>query len=210
MKTMLKSMFVLALGMTVLMACNNDKATDSSAEAAETPTVEPATSDQSEAMATTVAEEVAATPAATTPVATEATKAVDPKSADPKGAPSKVVKVEQPVLATTSIKFDNIKYDWGTVKQGDAVNHTYKFTNTGKTPLVITNAKASCGCTVPNWTKDPVAPGKTGEIKVKFDSAGKSGQVTKTITVTANTEPENTVLSILGKIDAPANGKSNE
>lgn len=210
MKTMLKSMFVLALGMTVLMACINDKATDASAEAAETPTMEPATSDQSEAMATTVAEEVAATPVATTPVATEATKAVDTKSADPKGAPSKVVKVEQPVLATTSIKFDNIKYDWGTVKQGDAVNHTYKFTNTGKTPLVITNAKASCGCTVPNWTKDPVAPGKTGEIKVKFDSAGKSGQVTKTITVTANTEPENTVLTILGKIDAPANGKSNE
>lgn len=212
MKTIVKSMLILALGMPFLMACKNDKKAETAAETTEAQSVTPAPSDQSDAMTTAAA---STDVAATTPAGTEtpaAAKPVDPKAADPKGAPAKpsaVAKVEEPVRTPTTIKFDNIKYDWGTVKQGDAMNHTFKFTNTGKSPLVISNAKASCGCTVPNWTKDPVAPGKTGEIKVKFDSSGKNGAVTKTITVTANTEPENTVLTITGKVDAPAAGKSN-
>lgn len=105
----------------------------------------------------------------------------------------------------TNIKFDNDTYDWGTVMDGETVTHVFKFTNTGKEPLVINNAKGSCGCTVPEWPKEPIAPGKTGEIKVVFDSKGKGAvggkDDSKRVTITANTEPVDTYLTIKGKID---------
>jgi hypothetical protein len=85
------------------------------------------------------------------------------------------------------ISFDATEHDFGTIEQGTNVEHTFTFTNTGNAPLVITNASSSCGCTVPTWTKEPIAPGETGEMLVKFNGSGQN-QVTKTVTITANTE----------------------
>lgn len=93
------------------------------------------------------------------------------------------------------ISFEETEHDFGTIDQGTAVEHTFKFTNTGEAPLVITNATSSCGCTVPTWTKEPIAPGETGEMLVKFNGSGQN-QVTKTVTITANTEAGTEQLKI--------------
>lgn len=82
--------------------------------------------------------------------------------------------------------FEKAEHDFGNIVQGTQVETVFKFTNTGKAPLIITDAKSSCGCTVPEKPKDPIAPGETGELLVKFNGSG-SNQVMKTITVTANT-----------------------
>lgn len=96
--------------------------------------------------------------------------------------------------------FEKTEYDFGTVKEGDVVNYTYKFTNTGEAPLIIKNASASCGCTVPEWPKEPIPSGETGEIQVKFDTKGKPNQQTKTVTITANTNPTVTRLKLQGMV----------
>ena len=83
--------------------------------------------------------------------------------------------------------FEETEFDFGTIEQGTPQEHTFTFTNTGKAPLVITNASSSCGCTVPTWTKEPIAPGEQGEMLVKFNGSGQN-QVTKTVNITANTE----------------------
>ncbi|CAM3552236.1 DUF1573 domain-containing protein [Zobellia roscoffensis] len=83
--------------------------------------------------------------------------------------------------------FEKAEHDFGTIEQGTPQETIFAFTNTGNAPLIITNATSSCGCTVPNPPKDPIAPGETGELVVKFNGSGQN-QVTKTITVNANTE----------------------
>lgn len=103
-------------------------------------------------------------------------------------------------------KFDSMEFDFGTIKQGDKVEHVYKVTNAGTADLVISDAKASCGCTVPNYTKTPIKPGQTGDINVVFDSTGKSGAQEKTVTVTLNTEKATEVLKFKANITAPAGG----
>lgn len=103
-------------------------------------------------------------------------------------------------------KFDSMEFDFGTIKQGDKVEHVYKVTNEGTADLVISDAKASCGCTVPNYTKTPIKPGQTGDINVVFDSTGKSGAQEKTVTVTLNTEKATEVLKFKANIIAPAGG----
>ncbi|MEO1012487.1 MAG: DUF1573 domain-containing protein [Bacteroidota bacterium] len=97
---------------------------------------------------------------------------------------------KHPVMA-----FEKSEHDFGTIEQGTAQETVFKFTNTGDAPLIITEAKSSCGCTVPNPPKDPIAPGDTGELLVKFNGSGQN-QVTKTITVTANTEKGSEILRI--------------
>ncbi|AXT60631.1 DUF1573 domain-containing protein [Aquimarina sp. AD10] len=92
--------------------------------------------------------------------------------------------------------FAETEHDFGTINEGDVVEHKFTFTNTGKAPLVIVNAKGSCGCTVPQWTKEPVAPGATGEMLVKFNSNGKPNQQTKQVTITTNTEAGKEVIKI--------------
>ncbi|MFD2246618.1 DUF1573 domain-containing protein [Pontibacter ruber] len=99
------------------------------------------------------------------------------------------------------MSFKETEYDFGTIKQGEKVNHTFQFTNTGKTPLIIESASASCGCTAPDWTKTPVAPGQTGEVKVEFNSAGKFGQQSPTVTIRANTEPNIVRISMKGNVE---------
>ncbi|MBL0308670.1 MAG: DUF1573 domain-containing protein [Bacteroidetes bacterium] len=97
---------------------------------------------------------------------------------------------------TTSIKFDRLTHDFGRIADGSKVKTKFKFTNTGKVALIISGAQGSCGCTVPQWPRDPIKPGETGEIDVEFDSSGKSGETSKTVTVGANTDPASTVLTI--------------
>ena len=82
--------------------------------------------------------------------------------------------------------FAETEFDFGTIDQGSLQEHVFKFTNTGDADLIIVDAKSSCGCTVPTFTKDPVAPGAEGEMLVKFNGSGKN-QVSKTVTITANT-----------------------
>lgn len=84
------------------------------------------------------------------------------------------------------LSFEESEFDFGTIDQGTNVEHVFKFTNTGEAPLVIVNAKSSCGCTVPSYPKEPIAPGDSGEMLVKFNGSGKN-QVSKTVTITANT-----------------------
>lgn len=97
--------------------------------------------------------------------------------------------------AVPVMTFENTEHDFGTIEQGTPQETIFKFTNTGNAPLIITDAKSSCGCTVPNPPKDPIAPGETGELMVKFNGSGQN-QVTKTITVTANTEKGSELLRI--------------
>jgi len=106
-----------------------------------------------------------------------------------------------PAANAAVMAFKETEYDFGTIKQGEVVNHTFQFTNTGKTPLIIESASASCGCTAPDWTKTPVAPGQTGEVKVEFNSTGKFGQQSPTVTIRANTEPNIVRISMKGNVE---------
>lgn len=105
-----------------------------------------------------------------------------------------------PTGPATTIEYENNKFDFGTINEGEVVKHIFKFKNTGNEPLLITNAKGSCGCTVPTWPKEPVAPGASAEIKVEFNSKGKPGRQSKKVTVTANTTPTETFLEIMGEV----------
>lgn len=98
--------------------------------------------------------------------------------------------------------FEKSEHDFGTIQRGEAQETTFTFTNTGNAPLIITDAKSSCGCTVPNPPKEPIAPGETGELLVKFNGSGQN-QVTKTITVTANTAKGSELLRIKAFVQAP-------
>ena len=93
-----------------------------------------------------------------------------------------------------AIAFKTQEHDFGTINEGDVVEHTFELTNTGQAPLIIQNAQPSCGCTVPNWSKDPIPPGGKGFVKAKFDSNGKPNVQNKSITITANTWPKQTVI----------------
>mgnify|MGYP000561625737 CR=1 FL=1 len=93
------------------------------------------------------------------------------------------------------ITFTEKEFDFGTIDQGTKVEHVFKFKNTGDAPLVIVNAKSSCGCTVPTYPKEPVAPGAEAELLVKFNGSGKN-QVSKTVTITANTESGKETIKI--------------
>ena len=86
-----------------------------------------------------------------------------------------------------AISFSKTEHDFGVINEGDIVETTFSFKNTGKSELIITNAVGSCGCTVPEWPKEPIAAGESGQIKVKFNSIGKPNKQSKTITLTTNT-----------------------
>ena len=117
--------------------------------------------------------------------------------------PAKGAEPAAPTGPTTVMTFDETEFDYGIVDQGEKVQHTYKFKNTGNEPLIISNAKGSCGCTVPSWPKEPIPVGGTGEIDVVFDSKGKKGKQSKRVTITANTDPTQTFLTIKGEVNAP-------
>jgi hypothetical protein len=104
------------------------------------------------------------------------------------------------------IKFESMDYDFGTISEGVKSEHVYHFTNEGSADLVISEVKPSCGCTVPDYTKTPVKPGEAGEIKVTFDSTGKSGNQQKSVTVTLNTEKGTETLNFKANITPKTGG----
>ncbi|UII22388.1 DUF1573 domain-containing protein [Fulvivirga ligni] len=119
-------------------------------------------------------------------------------------APAPEEKPEGPLPA---FEFEEEEFDFGEINEGDIVEHTFKFKNVGDAPLIIQDAKGSCGCTVPTWPKEPIPVGGTGEVTAKFNSKGKSNTQNKTVTLTSNTWPKLTRLRIKAQVnstDAPA------
>lgn len=98
------------------------------------------------------------------------------------------------------IELDKMEHDFGKINEGDVVETEFIVKNTGETDLIIADAKGSCGCTVPVWPKEPIAPGASAPIKVSFDSNGKPGQQSKTVTLTTNTEIGNESFSIKAEV----------
>ncbi len=109
---------------------------------------------------------------------------------------------EKPEGPLPVMEFATKDHDFGTIKEGDIVEYTYAFKNTGEAPLIIQGAQGSCGCTVPDWSKEPVPVGGTGYVKAKFDSHGKKDLQNKTVTVTANTFPKQTELRFKAMVNA--------
>lgn len=100
----------------------------------------------------------------------------------------------------SKFKFEENEFDFGNIKEGEIVKHTFKFTNVGVVDLLISSARGSCGCTIPEYPKDPIAVGESGEIEVQFNSKGKSGANQKFVSIVANTYPEVTTISIKANV----------
>lgn len=115
--------------------------------------------------------------------------------------------ITKPSAEPAKIEFEEAVYNFGEITAGDTVQHTFKFRNSGNVPLVIAAADAQCGCTVPDWPREPINPGKTGEIKVVFNSAHKIDKQDKKISVVANTDPEITVISLQGFVKPAPEGQ---
>lgn len=121
--------------------------------------------------------------------------------------------INNPLSATndadTSIlprfQWNEMVHDFGVVVQGERVSYAFRFKNVGKSNLVISSVHASCGCTVANYTKDPIAPGEEGKVEVIFDSSGRSGIQNKTVTVVANTQPNSVELHFTAEVVVPEN-----
>ncbi len=96
--------------------------------------------------------------------------------------------------------FDKENFDFGTVTEGEIVKTTFVVTNKGKSDLVITDAKATCGCTVPVWPKEPISPGATGNIEVSFNTNGKTNKQSKSVTLYTNTEKGTEIVKISGMV----------
>lgn len=96
-------------------------------------------------------------------------------------------------------KWEETTHNFGKIEQGKPVSTEFTFTNAGSTPLVISNVKGSCGCTVTQYTKEPIAPGKTGTVKATFNAAAM-GAFNKSVRVTANVEGGNETLFIKGEV----------
>jgi hypothetical protein len=118
--------------------------------------------------------------------------------------------IDNPVTASTEknskdnvpvLKFDSDTHDFGTIVEGEKVSFAYKFRNVGNATLVIRAAQGSCGCTVPEYPKDPVPPGGEGIINVTFNSEGKEGKQDKTVTIISNTMPNTYTLNVIGNVE---------
>ncbi|MBC7615961.1 MAG: DUF1573 domain-containing protein [Pedobacter sp.] len=100
------------------------------------------------------------------------------------------------------IKFEKEIYDFGVIKEGESVKYEFKFKNTGKTPLIISNAMATCGCTVPEYPSKPIKPGNSGIIKVVFNSQGKVGVQDKVVSIISNANPYLATVHMVGEVKA--------
>jgi len=108
-------------------------------------------------------------------------------------------------VSTPNIEMLETSYNFGEIQQGESVTHDFILKNTGDADLIISAAKGSCGCTVPEWPKTPIAKGEEAAIKVTFNSAGKSGKQNKTVTLVTNAIPNTKVLTINGNVIVPQN-----
>ena len=108
-------------------------------------------------------------------------------------------------VLTPNIEMLETSYNFGEIQQGESVTHDFILKNTGDADLIISAAKGSCGCTVPEWPKTPIAKGEEAAIKVTFNSAGKSGKQNKTVTLVTNAIPNTKVLTINGNVIVPQN-----
>lgn len=108
-------------------------------------------------------------------------------------------------VLTPNIEMLETSYNFGEIQQGESVTHDFILKNTGEADLIISAAKGSCGCTVPEWPKNPIAKGEDAVIKVTFNSAGKSGKQNKTVTLVTNAIPNTKVLTINGNVIVPQN-----
>ena len=111
-----------------------------------------------------------------------------------------VKRMETAKLDTTTVQLIDSVYDFGSITEGEKVTYNFRFKNSGKKPLVISNVSASCGCTVPEKPEQPILPGETGFIKVVFNSQGKQGHNEKNITVVANTKPSFPYMLLRGDV----------
>ncbi len=125
-------------------------------------------------------------------------KETDPK-ADTNAISASAVPVDTANLPKFS--FQESEFDFGQIKEGDVVKHTFKFTNTGKSNLLISDARGSCGCTIPSYPKEPIAPGAEGTIDVQFNSKNKTGANQKFVSIVANTYPEVSSISIKATVE---------
>jgi hypothetical protein len=110
---------------------------------------------------------------------------------------------EQPDQSKAEIKFEKEMHHFGKIREGELATYEFKFTNIGEEPLLITRVNVSCGCTTPEWSKDPIAPGKTGYIRATYNSANRPGVFNRSITVTTNAKTPVKVLSIQGDVYTP-------
>lgn len=101
------------------------------------------------------------------------------------------------------ITFDKTEHNFGTLLQGEVVTYSFHFTNSGNVPLLVSNVTTTCGCTVADYPREPIAPGKDGFIKATYDSKGHHGFQSRAITVSANTMPAQTVLRMKGEVKTP-------
>lgn len=108
----------------------------------------------------------------------------------------------RPDMPVTTVTFEEETHNFGKIKDGDKVQHIFKFKNTGTEKLVVKNVKPSCGCTTPEWTKDPIEPGGEGFIQIEFDSSGKIGTQNKSVTVELNTAERVKTLTFSGEVVA--------
>ncbi|MCW3124615.1 MAG: hypothetical protein JWO03_273 [Bacteroidetes bacterium] len=110
------------------------------------------------------------------------------------GLPSAILK------DTTTVEIAEKEFHFGKINEGDKVEHTFTVKNTGEKPLIIANAYGSCGCTVPEYPKEPIAPGSTADIKVTFNSTGKKGEQHKSVTMQMNTVRHNEEIFLVGDV----------
>ena len=114
---------------------------------------------------------------------------------------------EKPSDKLAVIKFDKTEFDFGKILQGEVVSYTFHFTNVGNVPLIITSVDKSCGCTASDYPHDPIDPGKSGDIKITYDSKGHHGFQSKTLVVSANTMPSQNTLRIKAEVRTPGDVK---
>tara|TARA_R110002050_G_scaffold80768_1_gene172716 strand:- start:24040 stop:24585 length:546 start_codon:yes stop_codon:yes gene_type:complete len=127
--------------------------------------------------------------------------AATPPSAVPPNKPAPApAPVQQIVNNPTTMSFEEMSHDFGNIDQDSENKYTFKFTNTGDKPLIIETATGSCGCTIPEFPREPIAPGATSEIKVVYKPGKQKGLQNKTVTVIANTQPKDTRLNITANV----------
>ncbi|MDX1908875.1 MAG: DUF1573 domain-containing protein [Bacteroidia bacterium] len=167
---------------------------------------QPATVQPAQPVAAKSAQPAIAQPAAPAQQALQLSQPANPTvaAATPAPAPEQPAKpaylTEAETLPATTVQWYDTDHNFNNIIEGTTATHAFKFKNTGTQPLKLTRVKASCGCTTPNWSKEAIMPGEEGFVEIAFNSAGKLGPQTKTVTVTGNFPNYNMVLKFRGEV----------